>query len=268
MIAEDEWRMPTRPAATAADWALWSKLPTAEVLSAVVLSLGTEPLKLSTRRRFNEVERRYNALVPGFRSRYALACANVSKTGPLHPVGSALLVNGRGGATVSLPEFGAWAIGIGWELPARFPQPMQAARPIASEQAPDADAGRAAATDLAANALPVMATQVELVPTAQVVTGGPATSAAHNTSADAAARITWWGAAGTHVVEVLRAGRHASAKALVAALMAEAGHPGSPFEKGDGNNRGELMVRATRKPLALKTVQNNWKKLRSYAALG
>ena len=147
MIAEDEWRMPTRPAATAADWALWSKLPTAEVLSAVVLSLGIEPLKLSTRRRFDEVERRYNALVPGFRSRYTLACANVSKTGPLHTVGSALLVNGRGGAIVSLPEFGAWAIGIGWELPERFPRCASAAKPNAveppaAEPAPAGDAGQ------------------------------------------------------------------------------------------------------------------------------
>lgn len=125
MTTDDEWRLLPAPVGVAADWALWSRMPTAEVLSAVVLSLGIEPLKLSTRLRITEAERRYNRLGPKFRSRYTLACANVSKTGPLHPVGSALLVNGRGGATVSLPEFGAWAIGIGWELPERFPRCAQ-----------------------------------------------------------------------------------------------------------------------------------------------
>ncbi len=81
----------------------------------------------------------------------------------------------------------------------------------------------------------------------------------------AANRRTWWHVAGPYMVEILRAGQYATAKELNAALTARAGNPDSPFDKGEGQNRGSLFVREIGKPLAVKTIQNRWQELRAEA---
>jgi len=78
-------------------------------------------------------------------------------------------------------------------------------------------------------------------------------------------RRNWWDVAGPYMVATLRAGQYATAKELDAALTAGAGQPDSPFDKGEGQNRGSLFVREIGKPLSLKTIRNNWQKLRGAA---
>jgi len=77
--------------------------------------------------------------------------------------------------------------------------------------------------------------------------------------------LNWWDVAGSFMVETLRAGQYATAKELDAALRAGAGAPESPFDKGEGQNRHSLFVRDIAQPLMLKTIQNNWQKLRNAA---
>jgi len=78
-------------------------------------------------------------------------------------------------------------------------------------------------------------------------------------------RRNWWDVASPYMVATLRAGQYATAKELSSALTAGAGKPDSPFDKGEGQNRGSLFVREIGKPLSLKTIRNNWQKLRGAA---
>lgn len=75
----------------------------------------------------------------------------------------------------------------------------------------------------------------------------------------------WWSVAGLHMAAVLRAGQFSTAKQLNAALTKDAGQPSSPFDKGQGEHRGTLYVRDLHRPLALKTIQNNWSRLKQAA---
>lgn len=67
----------------------------------------------------------------------------------------------------------------------------------------------------------------------------------------------WWASTGPFIQATWRQGRHTTCKDLYKALEDSADSEGSPFAKGVGRNRGVLIVRATKKPLSLKTMQNN-----------
>lgn len=77
-------------------------------------------------------------------------------------------------------------------------------------------------------------------------------------------RRTWQDVCNTYIVDVMQNGQYATCKALYRALEAKAGS-NSPFDKGTGSNFGSLFVREIAQPLSLKTVQNEWKKLRALA---
>lgn len=77
-------------------------------------------------------------------------------------------------------------------------------------------------------------------------------------------RRTWWDISSPYMVDVLRAGQYATAKELYNALEAKAG-TNSPFDIGTGTNRYSLFIRELAKPITLKTIQNNWQKLRAAA---
>lgn len=69
-----------------------------------------------------------------------------------------------------------------------------------------------------------------------------------------------------HVISIQRREHCATAKELFAALERAASEVGSPLEKGTGDRRGKLVVHATGKPIAEKTLSNHWKKIRELAA--
>ena len=75
-----------------------------------------------------------------------------------------------------------------------------------------------------------------------------------------AKRRTWWDVTRPYIAETMQAGQYPNAKQLFNALEAKAGQS-SPFDKGSGSTRGSLFVRELSKPLALKTLQNNWQKV-------
>lgn len=79
-----------------------------------------------------------------------------------------------------------------------------------------------------------------------------------------AKRRTWRDVSSAYIIEVMRAEQHATCKDLYRTLEAKAG-PESPFDKGTGANRGNLFVREIAQALSLKTVQNEWSKLRELA---
>lgn len=79
-----------------------------------------------------------------------------------------------------------------------------------------------------------------------------------------AKRRTWWDVSSRYIVEVMQSGQYATCKELYRALEAKAG-PDTPFDKGTGANRGSLFVREIAQSLSMKTVQNEWQKLRELA---
>jgi len=78
-------------------------------------------------------------------------------------------------------------------------------------------------------------------------------------------RRNWWDIASPFMANTLRQQRCTTAKALFNTLGSTVGQPDSPFDKGEGPHRGSLIVREISQPLSLKTVQNNWQKLRGIA---
>ena len=76
-----------------------------------------------------------------------------------------------------------------------------------------------------------------------------------------AKRRTWRDVSTAYIIEVMQTGQYATAKELYRALETKTG-PESPFDKGTGASRGSLFVREIAQSLSLKTVQNEWQKLR------
>ena len=88
------------------DWELWAYMPKATLTEAVAVSLGIDPSALKPRSGYAE---------PGkdFERRLKLACAFVSHAGPLKSLDTLPpnhLMDGPATATVSLPQFAAWAL--------------------------------------------------------------------------------------------------------------------------------------------------------------
>jgi hypothetical protein len=73
----------------------------------------------------------------------------------------------------------------------------------------------------------------------------------------------WLSVTSDYIAGVMKEGRFGTAKELFKALEAKAGHESSPFEKGTGNNRDSLFVRAIHCHVSQKTMQNNWSVIRS-----
>lgn len=65
-----------------------------------------------------------------------------------------------------------------------------------------------------------------------------------------------------YIAGVMSDGKYGTAKELYKALETKAG-PESPFEKGTDSNRDKLFVRAIHCHISVKTMQNNWRLLRS-----
>ena len=87
-------------------------------------------------------------------------------------------------------------------------------------------------------------------------------------SAPAVSARAWWDVAGTYVVELQRARRFGTAKALYGALWNDAVSMSSPFVQGKDDRRGVLILRATNKPVSSKALANSWLKVRTAAASG
>lgn len=80
-------------------------------------------------------------------------------------------------------------------------------------------------------------------------------------------KIGWRDHVWTYMIEAFRAGKFASMKELYNHMYSKAGEEGSPFSKGVGDqHRGKLFVDALHQSLSLKTLQNDWGKLKADAA--
>lgn len=93
---------------------------------------------------------------------------------------------------------------------------------------------------------------------------GVAVGAESEPDMKATKRPTLWDVATPYIVETMKAKQFADAKRLFKELEAKAGK-NSPFDKGEGPNRGVLFVREIAQTLALKTLQNNFPKLKEAA---
>ena len=76
-------------------------------------------------------------------------------------------------------------------------------------------------------------------------------------------RQTWLDVSLPYLVETYKAGQYATAKAFYKALESMAGTGDSPFDMGVGPNARSLFVRAIGQPVALKTMENAWAKIRN-----
>jgi len=98
----------------------------------------------------------------------------------------------------------------------------------------------------------------------QATTPSPAPVMTPELQAAPAKRRTLWHVVTPYIVETMQAGQYATAKQLFKALQEKAG-PGSPFDRGTGNNLGSLYVRETSDTLALSTLQNRLPTLKAAA---
>lgn len=69
---------------------------------------------------------------------------------------------------------------------------------------------------------------------------------------------SWFDSCGDYVLDAQRIGRYGTAKDLFKALEGAAKEGQGPFEIGQGNQRGSLVIKETRKTVAFKTIQNRW----------
>lgn len=76
-----------------------------------------------------------------------------------------------------------------------------------------------------------------------------------------ARRRTWRDVAWNYMVVVFNAGQFTTAKSFYRELEKKAG-ASTPFDAGEGANRGSLFVRDISEKLSLKTVQNAWAELK------
>lgn len=74
----------------------------------------------------------------------------------------------------------------------------------------------------------------------------------------------WWGVSSSYIVSVMLQHQCATAKDLFNRLHQLAGDD-SPFARGQAANRGSLFVKDLAQNLSLKTVQNNWGKIKAAA---
>ena len=107
-----------------ADWGTWAHMPKATLREAVLLSVDLEPRPPVLMVAQCEPSKRYAEPGYEFDHRLTIASAHVDAAGPLHPLGYMPLLNGPADATVSLREFAAWAICLGWNLPEHFPDAL------------------------------------------------------------------------------------------------------------------------------------------------
>ena len=84
-------------------------------------------------------------------------------------------------------------------------------------------------------------------------------------SQDVPNRRKLWDIVTPYIIQIIQTEQCASAKELFRALEKKAGQ-NSPFDKGTGNNRDSLFVREISKAIVLKTLQNNWQRLRTKAS--
>ena len=94
----------------------------------------------------------------------------------------------------------------------------------------------------------------------------PETNTPKGVSSTVKIQRKWWDIASPFMAKTLKDEHCTSAKALYNALGATAGQADSPSNIGNGTHRGSLIVREITQPLALKTVQNHWQKLKDLAA--
>lgn len=121
------------------DWVLWAQMPKATLMEVVAASLNLDPRAIKPPSKFAALtETIYVAPGIEFDRRLKIACAHLGKTGPIKTLDflpPEHLFHGPATATVSLPQFAQWALGMGWELPEKFPR-LKAAPPAPATPAP------------------------------------------------------------------------------------------------------------------------------------
>lgn len=105
------------------NWAVWGNLPTVELLGAVALSLNIDPKKVKHSPHgwmAGASEGPILEEAQEFLDRLAVVVGNIGERGFIATAGN--LSVPRHKKVVSIRDFGRWAIGIGWEMPAEFRQ--------------------------------------------------------------------------------------------------------------------------------------------------
>ncbi len=110
-----------------ADWALWSQMSVAPLWEAIVLSMGRSPadreavigLLFFSDGRLDQKDKKY--LAECLR-RMRIAVSHMSNGGPIKPLRLHNRQEADSRNTISLPQFGDWARGLGWKLPDQFPR--------------------------------------------------------------------------------------------------------------------------------------------------
>jgi hypothetical protein len=124
---------------------------------------------------------------------------------------------------------------------------------------PEADSVPTADAPEAASAPAVAA----VAPTPAPSASAPAVAAPEPAQKQRKPRRSWWDDVIGYLADVLRAGKHRTAKALHKAAEKLAGADGSPFEMVDR----ELRAREFGRVVAVKTLQNRWAEVKAAAGM-
>jgi hypothetical protein len=122
----------------APDWRVWQHLPTTRLYEAVALSLNIDPKRLDWRPNHSSGGRRFHE-GPEFDNRMFLALRCIGETLP-GPENWWDVYWDDADPIVRVQDFAAWAVSVGWALPAELSGPAAAPQSAIPVAAPGASA--------------------------------------------------------------------------------------------------------------------------------
>lgn len=226
------------------DWRYWRHMPEVKQWEACALSLNIEPSSMKHSNHawmsgpgsapiFTSASFPSDAVKTEFDKRLRLLGASLFKSG-FFTTANKLVVGGRHLATINLEQFARWGLHVEFEMPPELVG-ITVNKPIAAPE------------------------QKTVAPT-PVVTENASEGLE---PAEKMKRQTWKDVSFPYVVKIYKSGQYATAKAFYKTLESKAGTDDSPFDKGTGQNAGNLYVREIGKGLALKTIENAWAAIRA-----
>jgi hypothetical protein len=229
-----------------ADWSLWADIPHTELWKAVALSMDIEPTKLPGYDRSSVRDPIFNypfhKCPEEFKRRL-----DIAKTHLGHKLMPISFCQPDWQSQVDLLKMSCWATSLNnpWSFPDQFPKTTEALNLTSESNKSDessfiSDEKQSRSADQTTTAIVEMSNQ-------KVASRG------------------WFKDHAEHVIGTQRANKYSSAKGLYAGLENSARDGIGPFQIGEGDQRGLLVGKVSRRTLAYKSLANRWADIRQLA---
>lgn len=230
-----------------ANWSLWADVPHTELWRAVALSMDIEPVDLPGFDRSSIRDPIFNYpfhhCPEEFRRRLEIARKHLG-----HKLMPISFSHSDWKSEVSLLEMRKWAAALNnpWDFPEQFP-------------------GNKAILDQASELNKL--SQPNLTrEDKQNSSSDPAVPALVKTNSHQLESRGWFAVHGDYVVGLQIVNKYSSAKTLYAALETAARAGSGPFDIGEGDQRGSLVAKLSRRSVSYKSIANRWSLIRKLAA--